>query len=434
MKAGHSLQVKDSLEMGPFDWLLWRSDRYYDGEVLVSLLVAAGDAGADDRFFLLLWDRLTHRAITHLDEQTILRGLKWLREAGKYPTAIELCLSAISGFMRADKPSPDGSSKIEAGIHHLMDELVLNVRYKQLSNTINEPSELHVLASGSEFAPNRKRATVPQGTGAELQSETVLGRLIGSTRLASHIRLLIDHDFDLAGYRDSRQRNALWPLLQSLYTKDIPEQISALTDAGVDLNHRDPRAHTPLHLLNRHLHPCDMFDSRLEKAWTTLLRVGADPLMRDHCRCSCAPHGCCVVFPEESGDLDLPSRLRELKWLHQVELCAPEASRQILLALIRKQKHEYSGMTHVCCSRPGSRFRGDDAPSLDSKDIDDILDDEEEFIRILEAEMHELERLPYEDLLQQWFEQILESLLKSQATQKQNVSARVDLTSLVLEI
>lgn len=418
MKAGHSLQVTDSLEMGPFDWLYWRSDRHYDGEVLVSLLVAADDAGANDMFILHLWDRLTRHAIVNLDEEIILLGLKRFHEAEKYLMAIQLCRLAIWEFMKADKPSPDGSSNFETCIHHLVDELVLIVRYEQLSNTINEPRELHVLAPASDFAPNGKFATIPEGTGAELQSEAVLGLLIGFTGLASHIRLLIDRDFDLVGYRDSRQRNALWPLFQNFCREDISEQISALIEAGVDLNHQDSKAHTPLHLLNRRVRPYDVKSSRLGEAWTTLLRGGADPLMRDHCRCSCAPQGCCIVFPEESGVLHLASRLRQLEWLHHVELCAPEASHQVLLALIRKQKHEYLGMTHVCCSR---RWADRDT-ALESEDIDDILDEEEGFIRVLEDEMNELKTLSYESLMQAWFRQILVSLLKIQVPQKQKVS------------
>jgi hypothetical protein len=90
-------------------------------------------------------------------------------------------------------------------------------------------------------------------------------------------------------------------------------------------------------------------------------------------------------------------------------------AKTILLSFIRKAKFDEMEMTHVCCSRDKSYFspRSFRKPSMPDEDIDEILDEESEFIEILENEMALSSAKVYETLLDDWILQIKASLEKS---------------------
>jgi hypothetical protein len=90
-------------------------------------------------------------------------------------------------------------------------------------------------------------------------------------------------------------------------------------------------------------------------------------------------------------------------------------AKTILLSFIRKAKFDEMEMTHVCCSRDRSRFSSllFKKPSMSDEDIDEILDEESEFVEILENEMALSSAKVYETLLDDWILQIKASLEKS---------------------
>lgn len=106
------------------------------------------------------------------------------------------------------------------------------------------------------------------------------------------------------------------------------------------------------------------------------------------------------------------------EWLNVVlEHRGKTEAKTILLSLIRKQKFEEMGMTHVCCGRGersfGTRISHLQGPSMSDEDIDEILDEEAGFMEILENEMALSSATAYEKLLDDWILQIKEPLKKS---------------------
>lgn len=96
----------------------------------------------------------------------------------------------------------------------------------------------------------------------------------------------------------------------------------------------------------------------------------------------------------------------------------PEASREMLLSFIRRAKHEEMGMTHVCCNRQSryltayKRFKHTDEvlEPMENIDIDEILEEEAEFIDMLDDEMREVSDKGYGELVEYWFYQIHKAL------------------------
>lgn len=88
--------------------------------------------------------------------------------------------------------------------------------------------------------------------------------------------------------------------------------------------------------------------------------------------------------------------LAKLEWLSLIEQHRGDAeARATLVSVIRELKHEELGMTHVCCNMSKD--------GLDRDTALEILEEESEFVELLDREMSELEDLDFEALLQVWF-------------------------------
>ena len=61
-------------------------------------------------------------------------------------------------------------------------------------------------------------------------------------------------------------------------------------------------------------------------------------------------------------------------------------AKKILISFIRNGKFDEIEMTHICCSRDRGPFstRLCQKPSISGEDIDEILDEESDFVEILE--------------------------------------------------
>ncbi|KAI8724211.1 hypothetical protein NCS52_00278800 [Fusarium sp. LHS14.1] len=94
---------------------------------------------------------------------------------------------------------------------------------------------------------------------------------------------------------------------------------------------------------------------------------------------------------DAGADINLQDR-RE--WIILVlETCGTETAKQALLAIIRRTEHERLGMTHTCCGRKGYPSNISIPKPMPEDDVEDILEEEVDFIRILDEKMeHESKR------------------------------------------
>ncbi|KAH8666272.1 hypothetical protein BGZ61DRAFT_538455 [Ilyonectria robusta] len=197
--------------------------------------------------------------------------------------------------------------------------------------------------------------------------------------------------------------------------------VSRLLAYGTDINLKDVFHKTSLCYVLQQLEACfpGHFLSIAMDTLRVLLTNDADVLSRDNCRCPCSPQGC---LPSAMLSHSIYQVLQctsvpiwSLEWLSLVsEHRGDDEAKTILQSFIRRAKHAEMGMTHVCCQREqGFTFqricRNNPIPD---DDIDDIIDEESEFIDILDSEMNQSSKKEYNALLDDWMVQIKTSLDK----------------------
>lgn len=140
------------------------------------------------------------------------------------------------------------------------------------------------------------------------------------------------------------------------------------------------------------------------------LSAGADPFMADNCICPCSPGGCHIssMFNLEFSSHGFFDSKPDLVWAFELltileEYCGLQAAEQLLLSLLRKFQCDqpHISIAHVCCHRGhgiGRTIWKSGAPSLQEEDIKEILDEEEDFITTLEAEMRQLASFDFSKL------------------------------------
>lgn len=198
-----------------------------------------------------------------------------------------------------------------------------------------------------------------------------------------------------------------------------PELVKKLVEARADVNLKDLHHRTALHVaLGR------MLNSRSYGFWIAmetlriLLARGANVFTIDGCRCPCSSFGrlSAVNFLNSSRHLwqgtwgKHPIVAMELLCL-TVEYRGAQEGKDLLLSFIRWEKHEELGMSHLCFQHHPAdglyRFINSSRPlCLQDEEIDAILDEESEFLAILEAEMEESNAKDFEHLLNDWLNQM----------------------------
>lgn len=144
-------------------------------------------------------------------------------------------------------------------------------------------------------------------------------------------------------------------------------------------------------------------------ALIALLTGGADALHRDGCRCSCSPTGC---LPHSHRRWDVFGPRRDFHRLIIIveylslleEYRRSEDAEYVLHSLVREAIHRDLGMTHVCCRGTEALTSTIIAPGyrLPDEDVEQILDEESEFIAILEEKMDQHSDLSMDSLFDQW--------------------------------
>lgn len=139
------------------------------------------------------------------------------------------------------------------------------------------------------------------------------------------------------------------------------------------------------------------------------LSAGADPFAADNCICPCSPDGCHIAsklalkFSPHSFHSGISDPVWVFEFISLVEeYCGLRAARKLLLSLHRRVRCDQIDISiaHVCCHRGRAIGRiGFEDRSLKSEDIEDILDEENEFIDVLDTEMRELASFTFSKLL-----------------------------------
>lgn len=204
---------------------------------------------------------------------------------------------------------------------------------------------------------------------------------------------LLNAGFDRFNYANSDGKLAI-------HSMDNSQLTSFCIDHGTDINHVDVKGRTLLlHLLSR-LGIYSARDATILRQLRCCLIRGADPAPTDRCRCPCSPGGCstsAIFALDFEGSLFSYSREGEgvdifwvFEWLSTLhEAHDQEAAKTFLLSLIRRIKFDDLDMTHVCCHR-GTGIAVDSPKLMDENDIDDILEEEDEFVHILDHTLHNL--------------------------------------------
>jgi ankyrin repeat protein len=242
--------------------------------------------------------------------------------------------------------------------------------------------------------------------------------LLHYVRSIKDVEVLLEHGFTLINHVNSTGQHAL---ISVVLDQREPGVVRRLLGAGAAVDLRDNLHHTTLYYVLDRLqtaHENTIWETM--DSLRTLLTSGADVLCRDSCRCPCLPNGCLpsAVLRYSVCERFFSARVPvwSLEWLSLVlKHRGTSEAKTILLSFIQKAKFDEMGMTHVCCSRGRGLFssRLFQKPSMSDEDIDEILDEESEFVEILENEMVLSSAKVYETLLDDWILQIKASLDKS---------------------
>ncbi|KAH0424333.1 nacht and ankyrin domain protein [Colletotrichum camelliae] len=210
--------------------------------------------------------------------------------------------------------------------------------------------------------------------------------LLHDIKTVSDLEALIDNGFKMINHVNSLGQHAL---INAAKRHDVA-MTSRLLELGAEVNLEDNQQRTAIGHALRGLNTSDV--SRICSTMDVvrvLLAADANVL------------GCSDRF---GWGLHFP--IWTLEWLNLVhEHHGVEAAREVVLSLIRETTHEDLEMTHVCCE-----FQLDECPIgiiLGSKksedDVDEIIEEEQEFADILNTEMDHRNEEEYEVLLNYWF-------------------------------
>jgi ankyrin repeat protein len=203
-----------------------------------------------------------------------------------------------------------------------------------------------------------------------------------------------------------------------------PMLIRRVVSEGALVNIVDNKAMSALHHLLVDIHWSTWWSDT--RGWrdcidsiATLLISGADALQADSCLCACSVFGCtptsrlfyaCTSY--FGGGITLSNITWLLEWYILLKhLRSPEVLHQALAALFRFQKFEELGMTHTCCAkhkRSGFFYDENFHPSWEDEvqgaandikvdrtegDSYEIMEEEEEYMELLEVTCKDFEEL-----------------------------------------
>ncbi|KAK1976778.1 hypothetical protein LZ30DRAFT_602800 [Colletotrichum cereale] len=250
-----------------------------------------------------------------------------------------------------------------------------------------------------------------------LQTGHLNRTLLHDASSTSDLDALLDNGFNLINHADSAGQ---YPLMTAAARGKV-SLVEGLLNTGAKIGLKDNWHRTAIHhaLANLSTGVASYTQAAMDTV-CILVSHGADLLSRDNCRCPCSPEGCLPGVELKSSISDnwgaAPFPVWAMEWACLVyENEGIDGAKTAVGSLLRRTKHQEMGMTHVCCRRsPGLRWDSScfsRSPScIPDDDIDDILDEESEFIEILEKEMTRSTNQEYELLFDEWIRQIKLSL------------------------
>ena len=242
--------------------------------------------------------------------------------------------------------------------------------------------------------------------------------LMHAVNSATEVETILKHGFALINHTNSSGQH---PLIRAVRWSD-GEVVRSLVAAGADVNLKDMWDRTSLYynFADLQRNPNDFADMRIFNLHT-LLSHDANTLSRDRCRCPCSPGGCLPTAPlahvasadSSWGQTNLP--VWSLEVLNTLEeLRGQGEAKVVLLSLIRKATFDELDMTHVCCQRqtPSSWWGppGSHPDPISDDDINEIQDEESEFIDLLEESMNHYVARSFDELVEDWGRLIGKSL------------------------
>ncbi|KAJ3465032.1 hypothetical protein MRS44_005690 [Fusarium solani] len=214
---------------------------------------------------------------------------------------------------------------------------------------------------------------------------------------------LLDHSSSIINQVDQNGQHALMRVVAQTRLSGLEPLIGRLVNSGADINLQDKRGHTACHIMMQRFSQSESLTIKgMLDFLHALVTLGADVLRPDNCKCSCSVSGCLPTVPDLSKAILSPgepaggSVVLLIEWIILIfETCGIETARQTLLATIRRAQHEKLDMTHTCCQRRIASCPPEDRypDPMPEDDINEILEEESEFSKILDDEMeHESER------------------------------------------
>ncbi|CAH0043392.1 unnamed protein product [Clonostachys solani] len=222
-----------------------------------------------------------------------------------------------------------------------------------------------------------------------------------------------------AGFKNIDQRNSLGQtaLMCAISARVSVPLVSKLIQAGADVNLKDEKGCTVLQYALRNIDSsAQSKTSRGMEILGILLRQGVELYPREKCRCPCSPDGFAPDIElntnSDFGRVWGPSEapIWWLEWITQIyEIRGEDDARTTLLALLRRFKHKHQDVSHVYCPMSlETDFFWDnlrsmaDVPRISEEDIDDILEEESEFIESLEEEMRLVSNFDHQSLINEF--------------------------------
>lgn len=223
-------------------------------------------------------------------------------------------------------------------------------------------------------------------TEGEVQGRT----LLHYAQSAEEVDSLPDHCLENIDRVDKKGQTAL---MNAIANRSNSSAIERLINAGASINLQDKRGHSSCHIVMQNVNDITSGLINHLDYLCVLVTHGVDVLMPDKCRCSCSTSGCLPTPDMGSFERSTESSAVFLmEWIILIlETCGIATAKRSLLASIRRAEHKRLGMPHTCCKRGGSISSA--RVVMPDEDIDEILEEEAEFITLLDETMkHESER------------------------------------------
>lgn len=242
------------------------------------------------------------------------------------------------------------------------------------------------------------------GFSGEAKNSTLLHHVVD----CEEAEALVAHGFNSFEKEDN---NGETPIMNRKIHWD-PDWLPFCLKNGVDLNHQNTKGETVLMWAMRDLdRQYDKKDLYRVSAYVSFaLQNGAHVLIKDHCRCPCAPEGCLV--PRFLGihfthyELCTTNALWTFEVLAELHECGRlEDANQLLLSFIRRSAFEEMGLEHICCTR-GHTNSWDIWCLEEPLDENGILERNEAKVKTLEEYMASLLGMTYNQLEQVWLRQL----------------------------